>query len=170
MEVSIETSMFYLTKKPAKYLSALAICQGLWCMIRRNFSTKINKVILKNNWPLEKNANDTSRWRRNCWQVTIARNYSWIWNRKEKDAIINVKNYYKQYGTTTKNLNQTCMYLSNKIKLMYLSMYLFIQKTVQHWHEVSLIVDFSWSLREQQFVSNSTFELNLMKWKCTQSM
>ena len=127
MEVSIETSMFYLTKKPAKYLSALAICQGLWCMIRRNFSTKINKVILKNNWPLEKNANDTSRWRRNCWQVTIARiisNYTWIWNRKEKDAIINVKNYYKQYGSTTKNLNQTCMYLSNKIKLMYLCTYL----------------------------------------------
>ena len=161
--------MFYLIKKPAKYLSALAICQGLWCMIRRNFSTKINKVILKNNWPLEKNANDTSRWRRNCWQVTIARNYSWIWNRKEKDAIINVKNYYKQYGSTTKNLNQTCMYLSNKIKLMYLCTYL-SRKQYSIGAEFLSKEDFSWSLSEQQFEFNSTFELNLMKWKCTQAV
>ena len=64
------------------------------------------------------------------------------------------------------------VFVSNKIKL---DMYPFIPRTIQHRRGVSLKVfvrteDFSWSLIEQQFVFNSTFDLNLMWWKCTQAV
>ena len=81
---------------------------------------------------------------------------------------------YKQYGNKTKNLksdlasicikqNQTryvCTHLSRKQYSMGAE---FLSKSL-------CVEDFSWSLSKQQFEFNSTFELNLMKWKCTQAV